>query len=70
MASSAERVTEHRAKLREKGLRPIQLWVADTRRPGFAEECLRQSRALHDDPHEKDVVDWLERAADTTGWRA
>jgi hypothetical protein len=25
------------------GLRPIQIWVPDTRRPGFAEECRRQS---------------------------
>jgi hypothetical protein len=24
------------------GLRPVQIWVPDTRRPGFAEECQRQ----------------------------
>lgn len=70
MASTAKRVAEHRAKLRESGLRPVQLWVPDTRAPGFAEECRRQSRALLDDPHENEVVDWLEQTADTTGWRA
>jgi hypothetical protein len=68
MASTAKRVAEHRAKLRECGLRPVQLWVPDTRAPGFAEECRRQSRALRGDPHENEVIDWLEQTAETTGW--
>jgi hypothetical protein len=25
------------------GLRPVQIWVPDTRRPDFAAECKRQS---------------------------
>jgi hypothetical protein len=32
--------------LRAAGLRPVQIWVPDTRRPGFAEECRRQSLAV------------------------
>lgn len=28
------------------GLRPVQIWVPDTRRPDFAEECRRQSRLV------------------------
>jgi len=24
----------------------VEIWVPDTRRPGFAEECLRQSRLV------------------------
>ncbi|HNJ46078.1 MAG TPA: antitoxin MazE family protein [Ottowia sp.] len=39
-----ERVQKHRDALRAAGLRPVQLWVPDTRRPGFAAECLRQAR--------------------------
>ena len=35
-------------KTREAGLRPVQLWVPDTRDPEFAEECRRQSRLIHD----------------------
>ena len=31
-----KRVAAHRAKLRKRGLRPIQIWVPDTRAPGFA----------------------------------
>lgn len=38
-----ERVRRHRAALRASGLRPIQLWVPDTRAPGFAREAARQS---------------------------
>lgn len=32
----------HRAAMRLAGLRPVQIWVPDTRHPNFAEECRRQ----------------------------
>ncbi len=35
-----------RDALRASGLRPVQIWVPDTRRPGFAEECRRQARVV------------------------
>ena len=38
-----KRVAEHRARLRDQGLRPLQIWVPDTRAPEFADEALRQS---------------------------
>lgn len=63
------RVMRHRDKLRAAGLRPLQIWVPDTRQPGFAEEARRQSMLLRDDTNEKDTLDWLSEAADTTGWR-
>lgn len=37
-----QRVQKHRDALRMAGLRPVQIWVPDTRRPNFAEECRRQ----------------------------
>jgi hypothetical protein len=43
-SNSATRVQKHRASLRDSGLRPIQIWVPDTRAPGFTEECRRQSK--------------------------
>ena len=67
-ANVVERVKRHRDGLRAAGLRPVQIWVPDTRRPGFAEECRRQSRLLRDDPHEREILDWIEAAADTEGW--
>ncbi|MCE8045084.1 antitoxin MazE family protein [Halomonas daqingensis] len=36
------RVKKHRTALRAAGLRPIQIWVPDTRSSGFAEEARRQ----------------------------
>ena len=66
--AARERVRKHRESLRARGLRPIQIWVPDTRRPGFAEEARRQCLAVKNDPQEKEVMDWIEHAWDTTGW--
>jgi len=44
--SSKEKVRAHRTRLREQGLRPIQIWVPDVRVPGFREEAHRQSLAV------------------------
>ena len=57
-----------RKRPRAAGLRPIQIWVPDTRRGGFAEECRRQSRLLQGDRHEAETLAWLEAVADTEGW--
>lgn len=59
-----KRVASHRQRLREAGLRPIQIWVADTRRPGFAETCRRQSDQLLTDPAERAALDFMERVSD------
>ena len=40
------RVKKRRDSLRAAGLRPVQIWVSDTRRPGFLEECRRQSAVV------------------------
>jgi Protein of unknown function (DUF3018) len=41
-----ERVREHRRRMRERGYRPIQIWVPDVRSERFAAEASRQSRVL------------------------
>jgi hypothetical protein len=43
---SADRVKRRRDKMRAAGLRPVQIWVHDTRAPGFATECRRQSALI------------------------
>ncbi len=68
-ASIAERVQKHRAGLRAAGLRPVQIWVPDTRRENFALECRRQSLFIKNDPQETEVLEWLHAAADTQGWK-
>jgi Protein of unknown function (DUF3018) len=40
------KVREHRERLREHGLRPIQIWVPDVRSPAFRSEAHRQSAAI------------------------
>ena len=65
----AERVQKHRAGLRAAGLRLVQIWVPDTRRAHFAQECRRQSALVRDAAEEVDTVNWLEAVADTEGWK-
>ncbi len=68
-ATISSRVQKHRQALREAGLRPVQVWIPDTRRAGFAEECRRQSMLLLGDKLEQDTLDWLETMASCEGWQ-
>lgn len=50
-------VTRRRDKLRAMGLRPVQIWVPDTRASGFAAEYARQFRVASEHPDsEVDVL--------------
>jgi len=58
-------VREYRERLREQGLRPIQIWVPDVRSPAFRSEARRQSAASAASAHAWDdqafidaVTDW------------
>jgi hypothetical protein len=51
--SSRDKVRAHRKRLRQQGLRPIQIWVPDMRSPAFAAEAHRQSLAVARSPHAK-----------------
>jgi hypothetical protein len=68
----AERVQKRRNALRMAGLRPVQIWVPDTRRPGFAEECRRQSKlAAQADLANVEMMDFMDEVlADVDGWTA
>ncbi|MGA3257190.1 MAG: antitoxin MazE family protein [Mycobacterium sp.] len=43
MPPARDRVRRHRARLRQRGLRPIQIWVPDVNAPEFVREAHRQS---------------------------
>ena len=43
---SRDKVRAHRARLRRRGLRPIQIWVPDVRSRSFAREARRQARLV------------------------
>jgi len=70
MAHVNARVQKHRDALRLAGLRPVQIWVPDTRRPDFAKECRRQSRLVaQSDMADADVLHLMDEAlADVDGW--
>lgn len=68
--NAAERVQKHRVGLRASGLRPVQIWVPDTRRPDFADECRRQSKLVSEaDLADADMLRFMDDAlADVDGW--
>ena len=67
------RVQKHREALRQAGLRPVQIWVPDTRPTEFAQECERQVRIVAaSDQRDSEALDPLmhESLADVEGWTA
>ena len=58
--SSRDKVRAHRARLRQQGLRPIQIWVPDTRSPAFAAEAHRQSLVVAHTAHAREDQDFIE----------
>jgi hypothetical protein len=66
--ASRVRVRKHREALRAQGLRPIQIWVPDTRKPGFQEELDRQCAAVNAGKDEREVLEFIERSMDYSGW--
>ncbi|WP_116652880.1 antitoxin MazE family protein [Pelagibacterium sediminicola] len=64
MSSSVrERVRKHREALRRAGMRPVQIWVPDTRQPGFRDECRRQSAIVAEaDRADAGLMDFLDAA--------
>ncbi len=62
--SSREKVRAHRKRLREQGLRPIQIWVPDLRSPEFVKEARRQSRAVARSAQEKEDQNFIDAVSD------
>jgi hypothetical protein len=50
-SGSRQKVRAHRDRLRAQGLRPIQIWVPDTRSTRFVRQAARQSRLVAASPH-------------------
>lgn len=49
----------HPADNRRAGLRSVQFWVPDTRHPGFAKECRRQSQLVARDDRTDEATQQL-----------
>ena len=52
-SNSRDKVRAHRARLRRRGLRPVQIWVPDVRSRRFAREAHRQSALVATDPSDR-----------------
>jgi len=61
---SAVRVRAHRQRLREQGLRPIQIWVPDVRSAQFVEQAHLQSVAVASSPHAADDQSFIDALSD------
>ena len=74
MSGSANRnredVRRHRQRLRERGLRPVQIWVPDVRSPAFLAEARRQSELVARGPHVADDQAFADALADEAAWGA
>ncbi|WP_326546491.1 antitoxin MazE-like protein [Mycolicibacterium sp. ND9-15] len=61
-----ERVREYRRRMRERGLRPLQVWVPDVRTESFAAEAHRQASLVARADVSADDQDFIE--AISTPW--
>ena len=65
-------MARYRERLRAEGLRPVQLWVPDTRSEPFVAEFQRQAELVAEhEGHassEREAMDALMEIQDTTGW--
>ena len=55
-----ERVSEYRRRMRERGLRPLQVWVPDVRTETFAAEAHRQASLVSRAERSSDDQDFVE----------
>jgi hypothetical protein len=65
--TSRMKVREHRKRLREQGLRPIQIWVPDVRSQAFKREAIRQSLLVAASPHARKDQAFIDAISDGAG---
>jgi len=65
--NSTSKMRDYRARLRAAGLRPVQIWVPDTRKPQLAEEARRQSLLASSKAIEQEVSKFIDDVADLGG---
>lgn len=62
--TAKEKQQRYRTRLRSQGLRPVQIWVPDTKAPGFEAECRRQAQRINRAAGERDTLDFIKDIAD------
>ena len=70
-AAAAHSVQRYRERMRNSGLKLVQLWVPDAKARGFAAECRRQSStASRSRGAERKAMAWVDATRDTRDWTA
>lgn len=64
---SRDKVRAHRKRLRQQGLRPIQIWVPDMRSPAFLKEARLQSLAVANSPQADADQDFIDAISGLAG---
>ena len=64
--SARDKVRAYRERMRQQGLRPLQIWVPDVRVPGFAAEARRQSLAVANSSKEGADQDFVDAVSELT----
>jgi hypothetical protein len=62
----SDQVGEYRRRMRERGLRPLQIWVPDARTAAFAAEAHRQAALVAGADDDSDDQEFVE--AISTRW--
>ncbi len=61
---SRDRVRSYRQRMRARGLRPIQIWVPDTRTARFVAEAHHQSLAVAQSPQARADQDFIDAVSE------
>jgi hypothetical protein len=61
----SQKMRQYRSKMKQKGLRSVQIWIPDTRSPTIASELRRQSLLASRSPDEQEVLTFLD---DVRAW--
>ncbi len=62
--SSREKVRNYRERMRARGLRPVQIWVPDTRTANFVDQAHRQSLAVAKSAREREDQSFIDAITD------
>ena len=69
--SSRDRIARHRAAQRQRGLRPVVLWLPDVNDPAYRARLADECRRLAHLTTEEDAIadDFARLSEQTEGWR-
>jgi len=62
--TESNKFKRYRQRLKDRGLRQIQLWVPDTSRAGFDRKLAQQLREVESAPDDSESLDFIEHVAD------